>query len=47
MTTNQMVKLFAKVLKDVPPVKLSEKELAAIKWAVRPASPLLHNRCHS
>ncbi len=35
MTTNQMVKLFAKVLKDAPPVKLSAKELEQIKHATR------------
>jgi hypothetical protein len=35
MTTNQMVKLFAKVLKDAPPVKLSAKELAMIKLACK------------
>jgi hypothetical protein len=33
MTTNQMVKLFAKVLKDILPIKLSAKELAQIKAA--------------
>lgn len=35
MTTNQMVKLFAKVLKDVPPVKLSKETLRQIAKATR------------
>jgi len=34
MTTNQMLKLFAKVLKGASPVKLTEKELNQIKIAV-------------
>lgn len=35
MTTNQMVRLFAKILKDAPPVKLSEEELAKIRALTR------------
>lgn len=31
MTTNQMVKLFSKVLNDAPPVRLSKKEMIQIK----------------
>lgn len=31
MTTNQMVKLFAEILKDAPPPKLSVSELAQIR----------------
>lgn len=36
MTTNQMVKLFAQVLKDAHPVKLSKETLRQIAIAVRP-----------